>query len=347
MFFVFVFPVLMLLVLGYLFGGQSGNPVLYYADRDGSQASRELVAALNATGALDLRDGSSLDQAQSLEDGSIHAYIEISAGFGDSIAAASTSGNGSGVGLTLRYDRSRSDAAALVSAVTQAVDQFNVAASASRELVTVSRQDVATGSGSYVDYLFPGILGICIMFAAVNETVGVVSRYQATGTMRKIVTTPLASMEWNASRLISGTITVLLSVAISLAAAWLAFGCAPEISVLSVLMLIAGAVTFTGLGLALTQVFEGMQSANATIYLATLPLILVSGSLFPVEELPCMLKFLSILSPLTYLTSGLRDAMFGGDRASAIVNLLIVVFLGVMLLVIGTAIMMGKEGHEI
>jgi ABC-2 type transport system permease protein len=341
-----VFPVLLLLILGYLFGSASGYPTLYYIDCDGSPESRALIAALGSAGTMGICDGAGTDLAQSLKDGGIPAYLEIAPGFGKGIAAAQLQGGQPGDGLTLYYDPSLPDANIIVPGVGQAISRFDMDMAGISEPVSVSRQDVSATHAGYVDFLLPGILGICIMFSAMNETVSLILRYQATGTLRKLTTTPLASIEWIASRMVSGTIIVLISVTTALALAWLAFGCVPEINGLSVLMVLIGSLTFVGAGVIVAQLFEGMQSASSAIYIVTLPLMLISGTLFPVAQLPCVLRFISVLSPLTYLTNGLRSSM-SDDYAYTIINLFITVFLGVLVLAIGTAIMMGREGHDI
>jgi ABC-2 type transport system permease protein len=341
-----LFPVMLLLVLGFLFGPASGNPTLYYVDGDRSPESQAFITALASAGTLDLRDGAGTDLAQSLEHREISAYLEITSGFGEGVAAARLPDGTPAAGLTLYYDPSSSYSETISSIVGQAVDQFDMDMAKVSEPVSVSLQDVSATHAGYVDFLLPGILGICIMFSAINETVGLIMRYQATGTLRKLGTTPFATTEWIASRMIAGTIVVLFSVAVSLAMAWLAFGYVPEINALSLLTVLVGSLTFTGIGFILAHLFENMQSANSAIYIVTMPLILVSGTLFPASQLPCMLRFLSIWSPLTYLTDGLRYSLSGNSQL-AIMNLLISVFLGVVVLTVGTAIMMGKEGHDI
>ena len=200
--------------------------------------------------------------------------------------------------------------------------------------------DASTGQ---IRYLLPGIISTCIMFSAINCTVGSMVKYRASGTFKKLATTPLTSYELNVSRVISGMIIVVLSSALSLLVVWLEFGIAPSINIMSILIVIAGSVTFVGLGMILAYIIEDSDSVNAIAYVVILPLIVLSGSLFPVERLPDLLQFVSALSPLTYLNDGLRDSMFGGSFRDAFFDLAICGFLGFMLFAIGVAILMGKE----
>jgi ABC-2 type transport system permease protein len=200
---------------------------------------------------------------------------------------------------------------------------------------------------SYIGYLLSGTLGICIMFSALNETIGTITKYRANGVFNMLSVTPMSAIEWNLARILSGTLIVLLSIIVALAAARVAFGVLPAINVLSVLLVVTGSFMFLGLGMIIAYVLEDIRSPNMVSLMITLPLMMVSGSLFPVSELPFLVQFFSILSPLTPITSGLRDAMFAGDSCGAIVNLLVSIALGFIIFTVGVAVLMGKEGQDI
>jgi ABC-2 type transport system permease protein len=195
-----------------------------------------------------------------------------------------------------------------------------------------------------VDFLLPGIIGMSIMFSAINGTTGSIVKYRANGVFRKISTTPLTGFELNASRIFAGTTVVLLSSAVSVLMAWLMFETTPEINTVSVLVLAAGSVTFVSMGMVAAYLIEDTDSVNVIAYVIIIPLILLSGSLFPTERLPGLLQFVSALSPLTYLNDGLRESMFGGNSGVALFNLALCGFLGFVLFTIGVAILMSREG---
>jgi ABC-2 type transport system permease protein len=198
-------------------------------------------------------------------------------------------------------------------------------------------------SRGQVEYLLPGIISTCILFSAISCTAGSIVRYRASGTFRKLMTTPLSGYELNAARIASGLVVVLLSSAVSLLTAGLVFGVAPDINAVSALVVLTGAVTFIGMGMVIAYLIDDPDSVTAMTYVVILPLIILSGSLFPVERLPGPLRFPSALSPLTYLNDGLRDAMFGGSMRAALFNLGICAFLGFLIFVIGVAILMSRE----
>lgn len=193
---------------------------------------------------------------------------------------------------------------------------------------------MGSNAGSYADFLLPGIVGIAIMVPAVDYTVGFVCRLRSAGIFRKLAMTPMKRIEWNVSRVVTGTFVVLLSVAISLVVAWLAFGIIPVVSFMMVLLVLAGSAMFIGMGMVIAYIIEGDEAANAA-FTVTLPLILLSGSIFPVGRLPPFLQAIAAVSPLTYLNDGLRSAMVTGDMGSAMVDVAIVGTLAIVLFGIG------------
>jgi len=344
-FFTLVFPGLFLIVLGYLLGYQAGPATIYYLDNDGSPASEAFIKALRSTGVGDIRDGSSLDLSTMLEDGAISSYIEIPDGFGNSVAAAKGGSSPVAV-INLFYSRSEPTFQTGSTPVRQAVDRFNLEATGASEAVVLNSQDVSTAGFSNIDFLFPGILGMCIMFTAINETMSVLIRYRTSGLSQKLSATPLSTVEWNAAKIIHGTVIMLMSVAVSLAVAWVVFGIHPDLNTITILLIIVGSLMFVGLGMIVSSIVNDVKSVNAVAFSVTLPLMLISGSLFPVERLPVVLQFASIFSPLTCLNNGLRSAMITGDMGTASGNLFGGAFIALVLFAAGVGILMKNDGQD-
>jgi ABC-2 type transport system permease protein len=197
---------------------------------------------------------------------------------------------------------------------------------------------------AYIDYLVPGVLGIAIIGPAVDLTVGTIAGYRAIGLLKKIATTPMSGLEWNLSRAITGLFVVLFSVMASLLAAWLMFGYVPAASAVSISLVIAGSIMSVGIGMLIAYLVKDREAANMAAFTVTFPLILISGSIFPTEQLPESLRALVALSPLTYLDKGLRSSMMAaGNSQEALMNLAIVCILGLIIFFIGVTILKWKD----
>ncbi len=189
----FIFPIILFVLLGSLLGNQSSSITLYYVDNDNSAMSAQFINALNSTGAVTLVNGAGMNLSRNLTDGKISSYIVIPQGFETNAMAASMPGaNATGATMELYYDKSQSISAATVSIVNMVADKINIKLSGAKDLINVKSQDVATSNVNYLDFLFPGIIGMSVMSIAVNGTVGQSARNRATGVFRKLATTPIS-----------------------------------------------------------------------------------------------------------------------------------------------------------
>jgi ABC-2 type transport system permease protein len=343
-FWTLLFPIVILLLLGYVMGGGNGTYTLYYMDHDVSQTSHGVLEALNGTHVVSLKDGSRMDLAQQLKDGKISIYIEIPQGFEQGVAQARASGgNATAPELQVYYDKSQTSSMALLSIISQVLNALNMKLSGANTVVNASMHDVATQSISYLAFLIPGIVGMSIMSSAVNGTVGQMAHNRATGVFRKLATTPMSRLSYNAGRIITQTIILMMSTAIALFAGYLAFGVVPNINAMMIVMVIAGGAVFSGLGMIIASFIKDEETAANAASALTFPLMFVSGSFFPTEQMPWFLKYLADISPLTYLNNGLRSAMITSNYGEAFNNLLVVGALGILLFAVGVLVMKWKE----
>lgn len=335
LFWTFGFPIIMLLLMGMMYSMQSGPMTLSYADDAHSTASAAFISALNATGAVNLQEGSSLSLAQSLRDGKIGAYLEIPEGFGNN--ANSTSH------VMLYYDNSQQTSMVIMTIVQQVADSLNLKMAGAKESIELDSQDVTTASMKPLDFALPGIIGMCMMMSALITTVGINARNRSRGIFRKLATTPLSRMEWNISKIISQAMITLLSVALSLAVAYAVYGIHANLNIMAFVLIMLGTLTFVGLGMIFASVVKSEETASIASMMIMFPLMFLSGSFFSIDLMPSFLQAIAKISPLTYLNNGLRDAMITGNVNDALFNIGIVATIGIIFFALGVTLMKWKE----
>jgi len=105
----------------------------------------------------------------------------------------------------------------------------------------------------------------------------------------------------------------------------------------AVLMLLAGSVSFVGLGivaavLPLLYPERGAQMTNA----AAAILLLISGVYYPVETLPGWLQRIAAVSPATYVIKGMRACLLEGESTGRLLpTIFTLIGIGVLIIVIG------------
>lgn len=181
------------------------------------------------------------------------------------------------------------------------------------------RQPVSGEAVSYVDWLFPGILGMNLMFSCLFGVGYVVLRYRKTGFLKRLHATPLTAFEFLSAQVLSRLalallVTVILYVGI---AAIIGFHSAGSLLLLAAL-LVLGALSMIALGLTIAARFSSEELVGGLLNLLTWPMMLLSGVWFSLEGSPQWVRSIAQIFPLTHLLDAARAVMLDGAGLAAI-----------------------------
>jgi ABC-2 type transport system permease protein len=96
------------------------------------------------------------------------------------------------------------------------------------------------------------------------------------------------------------------------------------------------AILFTSLGTAIACLMSDFQGFQLIMNFLVMPLFFLSGSLFPLENLPAALNIVVRVDPLTYGVDGLRGALIGVSYYGASLDLLVLASTTAVLLAAGS-----------
>ncbi|MFH1445086.1 MAG: ABC transporter permease [Nanoarchaeota archaeon] len=100
---------------------------------------------------------------------------------------------------------------------------------------------------------------------------------------------------------------------------------------ISILFMLLLSATFIGIGLIIASKMKDMQGFQLIVNFLVLPLVFLSGALFPVDNLPGFVKTLTYLNPITYGVDGIRASLIGVSSLPILYNLAaLIVFSSVM-----------------
>ena len=85
------------------------------------------------------------------------------------------------------------------------------------------------------------------------------------------------------------------------------------------------------------------DGADAAANVITFPMMFLSGTFFPLSQMPLFLQAIARVLPLTYVSDGLRASMIFGQSQTAIFNTVLITVLGVAAIVIGSLITKWEE----
>lgn len=95
------------------------------------------------------------------------------------------------------------------------------------------------------------------------------------------------------------------------------------------------AIVFAALGTAIGSGLQDMQGFQLIMNFLVLPIFFLSGALFPLNNLPKALAFVTGLDPLSYGVDGLRVVMIGAGHFGTIVDAIVLGVLAIALLCLG------------
>jgi ABC-2 type transport system permease protein len=175
------------------------------------------------------------------------------------------------------------------------------------------RQPVTGAAVRYVDWLFPGILGMNMMFSCLFGVGYVVLRYRKNGFLKRLHATPLTAFEFLTAQILSRLclilfVTTLLYVGVGNI---IHFHSAGSVALL-VLLTVLGALSMIALGLTIASGVSSEELVAGILNLMTWPMMLVSGIWFSLEGSPRWVQWAAHLFPLTHLLEAGRAVMIDG-----------------------------------
>jgi ABC-2 type transport system permease protein len=164
-----------------------------------------------------------------------------------------------------------------------------------------------------VDWLFPGILGMNMMFSCLFGVGYVVLRYRKTGFLKRLHATPLTAFEFLTAQVLSRLclivfVTGVLYIGIGTIIHFHSVGSL----MLVVLLALLGALSMIALGLTIAARVSSEELVGGLLNLLTWPMMLVSGIWFSLEGSPRWVQWVAHVFPLTHLLEGARAVMLDG-----------------------------------
>ncbi len=326
---IFVSPVLQLLLFGYAVNTDVRNAALVVVDHDHTIESRRLVDAMTAAGYFRLVAISdrSADIRRALDAGDALVGLEIPRGFAADLAARR------GAVVQILVDGTSSNTATVAQGyATQIVQRFGQnydpgAATAGGATAGGAAAGGATAGG--VDlrarawfnpslesrvYNVPGVIAVILMLMALLLTALTVVRERELGTLEQLMVSPLSAGELILGKTIPVAAIAFLDLALVTAVAVLWFhiplrGSVPLLLAASSVYILAA----LGLGLLVSTVSSTQQEAFMAMFLFFLPMIILSGFMYPIRSMPLFFQELTLLNPVRHFLEVVRGVFLKGE----------------------------------
>ena len=166
----------------------------------------------------------------------------------------------------------------------------------------------------YKTYMIPGFMAIILtIICGILPALNIVLEKE-NGTIHQINVTPVSKMWFILAKLIPYWTIGIVSLIISIAAAYFIYGLWPAGSVLSVL--VSGIIfifSISGMGIIISNYSDTLQQAAFLVIFFILIIILLSGMFTPITSMPAWAQAIAAINPFTYLTRSLRMLYLNGS----------------------------------
>jgi ABC-2 type transport system permease protein len=325
---IFVAPVVQVLVFGFAVNTDVTRVPTVLVDQDRSAASRDLLSRFTRSGYFELvGEEARADAADRwLVTGKAQMALVIPRGFGDDLAASRTAA------LQVVSDGTDASAAGVALGYAGTLVQGLGVELQARRLAGAPARAVPLGQIQLVPrilynpdlrsrwFYVPAVLAMILMIMTMLLSAMGVVREKEIGTLEQLIVTPIRPWQ-----LLVGKLTpfaVIGLVQMSLAAAVTVFGFRVPLRG-SFLLLVGLTMLFIlntlGMGLLVSTIVQNQQQAMmGAVFGAMIPMVYLSGLIFPIENMPPVIQAFTYAIPLRYYAEIIRGVFLRGSGISVL-----------------------------
>lgn len=182
-------------------------------------------------------------------------------------------------------------------------------------LSSAFRMPWSQGEFSYLEFMYPGIIGMSVLFTSVFSAISIVWDREF-GFLREVLVAPVPRWSVAIGKALGGSTIAMLQASILILAApfiGVKLGFVMILKLMGMLFLIA--FSLTSLGITVASKMETMEGFQMIMNFLIMPLFFLSGAMFPLRNVPPWMETLMRANPLTYGVDALRHIMYASSPA--------------------------------
>ncbi|MDD5566922.1 MAG: ABC transporter permease [Patescibacteria group bacterium] len=190
------------------------------------------------------------------------------------------------------------------------------------------------GKPNYFQFVAPGIMALIVMMSVMTGLAVSVTREREAGTLDGLLIAPVSRLAIILGKAFSQTVRGLVQGMVVLLLAILIFGVHVYGNwLIMIVLMILGVFAFMGIGILVSAVASAQESAMTIMMTFQFPMMFLSGTFFPIQQMPQVMQYISKAIPLTYEASALRKVIVLGAGFNAVwtETLILFVFGAIML----------------
>jgi len=318
---IFLMPMVELFIFGYLVTTDINHIQTAILDEDRTAVSRGFVERLHGCGYFriiaDLPADAAIDPP--LEKGKAQVVIRLPRGFAIDLQRGRTAR------IQTLFDGTDSMSAAIIQSYVNGIVQAYGLEIAQPKLDRLRR--AVRGIPAIeprprvwfnpelrsVVFMVPGVMCLILFLVCMIETALGIVKEKELGTLEQIIVTPIRPWEFILAKTLPYFFTGYITTGFVLSIAIFWFGVVP-VGSLALLLALTGVFLLTalGLGIFISTISETQQEAVISAFFVLFPMIMLSGLIFPIDNMPAPIQALSRIIPLRYFLEIVRGVYLKG-----------------------------------
>lgn len=315
---VLVIPIMQLFLLGYAATNDVRNIPMAVYDQDRGPATRQLLDAYRAADYFSLQYDidSEAELRDLIDSGDARVGLIIPADYTDRIQGDSSAH------IVFILDGSDPTSASTALSAVQLIGQEHATQILIERLEGRGRStavqppfEVSTQvwyNPNLIDayFMIPGVIGTILYSLTSMLTANAIVREHERSTIEQLIVTPIRSWELIVGKILPNIFLAFLNTLTVLAIGHWLFG-VPIRGDLSLILALSGLFLLTSLGIGLlaSTFAKTQQEAMLVVFMLLLPAIFLSGFFFPLEAMPEVLQWISLIIPLRYCLVIIRSLL--------------------------------------
>lgn len=167
------------------------------------------------------------------------------------------------------------------------------------------------GTGiDFVMFIFPGIIGMNVLMSSMMSGISIVWDREF-GFLKEILVAPINRTAVAIGKTLGGSTTgVIQGMLLLVLAPLIGVSISAEMVIKLVPLLFLISFSITSLGVLIAARMKSTEGFQVIMQFILMPMIFVSGALFPMRNLPAWMNFLVKVNPVTYAIDPLRKIIF-------------------------------------
>ncbi len=174
------------------------------------------------------------------------------------------------------------------------------------------------GGFNFHQFVYPGVVAMSVVMTAMFSALSIVWDREF-GFLREMLIAPVQRSTLVLGKMFGGATVAAMQGTIMLALAPLVgIHLTPLLVVQMICLELLMAVAMTTFGVFVASRISKMESFQVVMQMLLMPMLFLSGALFPLNGLPSWLAFITRLNPLTYAIAPFRQVIFEAQHMSTI-----------------------------